>query len=352
MAEAPQNQSMLFTPLTLRGLTLKNRIVMSPMAMYSATCEGLPTDFHMVHYGARALGGVGLVMQEVTAIDPRGRIRAVDLGLWDEAHVAPLKRVVDFVHGHGAKMGLQLGHAGRKAWTPDKGRGETPIVGPSAVPFASDWLVPQALREGDLDGIVADFVAAARRALSAGYDVVEVHAAHGYLLHEFLSPLSNQRTDAYGGSLENRARLLRRVVQAVRAAWPLDRLLFVRVSAVDWAPGGLDIAQTVQVARWLREDGVDLLDVSVGGNTLESPTTGPGYLAPFSAQVRRETGLAAGVVGFITAPELAEELVLNGQADLVFLGRELLRDPFWALRAARELGVNLEWPEQYRRAKI
>jgi 2,4-dienoyl-CoA reductase-like NADH-dependent reductase (Old Yellow Enzyme family) len=353
MTEAPRNQSMLFAPLTLRGVTLKNRVVMSPMHMYSGGSDGRATDFHLVHYGARALGGVGLVMQEVTAVDPRGRIRPVDLGLWDDAHVAPLKRVVDFVHvhGHGAKMGVQLGHAGRKAWTLEKGRGETPLVGPSALPFASDWVVPQALQEEDLDTIVAAFVAATRRALSAGYDVVEVHAAHGYLLHQFLSPLSNQRTDAYGGSLENRARLPRRVVQAVRSAWPLDRALFVRVSATDWAPGGLDISQTVQVARWLREDGVDLLDVSAGGNTLESSPTGPGYLAPFSSEARRETGLPVGVVGFITAPELAEELVRNGHADLVFLGRVLLREPFWALKAARKLGVDLEWPEQYRRAR-
>jgi 2,4-dienoyl-CoA reductase-like NADH-dependent reductase (Old Yellow Enzyme family) len=352
MAEAPQNQSMLFAPLTLRGVTLKNRVVMSPMHTYNATGAGHPSDFHLVHYGARALGGVGLVIQEVTAVDPRGRIRSVDLGLWDDAHVAPLKRVVDFVHGHGAKMGVQLGHAGRKGWSPDKGRGETPIVGPSPLPFASDWAVPQALQDRDLDGIVAAFVAATRRALSAGYDVVEIHSAHGYLLHQFLSPLSNQRTDAYGGSLENRARLLRRVVQEVRAAWPLDRALFVRVSATDWVPGGLDIAQTVQVARWLREDGVDLLDVSAGLNTPAASPSGPGYLAPFSSQVRRETGLPAGVVGFITAPELAEEIVRNGRADLVFLGRVLLRDPFWALKAARELGVNLEWPEPYRRAKV
>jgi NADPH2 dehydrogenase len=324
---------------------------MSPMNMYSGTAEGRPTDFHLVHYGARAQGGVGLVMQEVTAIDARARIRPSDLGLWDDAQAALLRRVVDFVHSQGAKMGVQLGHAGRKGWTNEQGRGETPIVGPSAVPFAPDWVVPLALQERDLDGIVAGFVAAARRALTAGYDVVEVHSAHGYLLHEFLSPLSNQRTDAYGGSLENRARLLRRVVQAVRGAWPMDRALFARISATDWTPGGLDIAQTVQVARWLQEDGVDLLDVSAGGNVPGASPTGPGYLAPISSQVRRETGLPVSVVGFISAPELAEEIVRNGRADLVFLGRELLRNPYWALKAAQELGVDLEWPEQYRRAK-
>ena len=351
MAEGLQYQSMLFAPLTLRGVTLKNRVAMSPMNTYSATTEGQPTDFHLVHYGARALGGVGLVMQEVTAVDPRGRIRPVDLGLWDDAQVAPLQRLVNFVHGQGAKMGVQLGHAGRKGWTPTKGKGETPIVGPSALPFASDWVVPQALQESDLDAIVKAFVAAAGRALAVGYDIVEVHSAHGYLLHQFLSPLSNQRTDAYGGSLENRARLLRRIVQAVRAAWPVDRALFVRVSSSDWAPGGLDIGQIVQLAHWLKEDGVDLLDVSAGGNTPAAAPTGPGYLAPFAAQVRRETGLPVSVVGFIKAPELAEEIVRNGRADVVFLGRALLRDPFWALKAARELAVDVEWPEQYRRAK-
>jgi 2,4-dienoyl-CoA reductase-like NADH-dependent reductase (Old Yellow Enzyme family) len=351
MTEVSQNQSALFSPLTLRGVTLKNRVVMSPMNMYSGSPEGRPTDFHLVHYGARALGGVGLIMQEVTAVDPRGRIRPVDLGLWDEGQIAPLKRVVDFVHSQGAKMGVQLGHAGRKGWTPDKGRGETPIVGPSAVPFASDWVVPLALQEKDLDVIVAAYVASARRALAVGYDVAEVHSAHGYLLHEFLSPLSNQRTDGYGGSLENRARLLRRVVQAVRAAWPLDRALFVRVSATDWMPGGIEITQSIQVARWLQEDGVDLLDVSAGGNTPAAGSSGPGFLAPFTSRIRRETGLPVSVVGFITSPELAEEIVRNGRADLVCLGRELLREPFWVLRAARELGVNAEWPEPYRRAK-
>ena len=344
--------SVLFSPLTLRGLTLKNRVVMSPMNTYSATHDGHPTDFHLVHYGIRALGGVGLVMQEVTAIAPEGRIREADLGLWDDGQVEPLRRIVDFVHSQGAKMGVQIGHAGRKSWTPEKGHGPTAVVGPSAVAFDAGWAVPRELTESDLDGVVTAFAAAAGRALAAGYDVVEIHAAHGYLLHQFLSPVSNRRADAYGGSLENRARLVRRVVQAVRVVWPLDKPLFVRVSATDWTPGGLDIEQTVELARWLKEDGTDLVDCSTGGNVPTAPPSGPGYQVPFAHRVRREAGVPTGAVGLITTPELAEEIVRNERADLVFLARELLRNPMWTLHAARRLGVDVEWPMQYRRAKL
>jgi 2,4-dienoyl-CoA reductase-like NADH-dependent reductase (Old Yellow Enzyme family) len=343
--------SSLFSPLTLRGLTLKNRVVMSPMNMYSGTNSGLPTDFHLVHYGAPALGGVGLIMQEVTSVDARGRIRNVDLGLWDDCQVAPLQRIVAFVHANGATMGVQLGHAGRKGWTPGKGKGETPIVGPSAIPFAPDWAVPQAMSEAEMDALVAAFVAAAGRALTAGYDVVEIHGAHGYLLHEFLSPLSNHRTDAYGGGLENRARLLRRIVQAVRAVWPGQKPLFTRLSASDWTPGGLDIEQTIQIVRWLKEDGVDLVDCSSGGNVPTAPNTGPGYQAPFAETVRREIGMPTGAVGMLGTPQLAEEIIRNGRADLIFLGRPLLANPNWALKAARKLGVDVEWPVQYERGK-
>jgi 2,4-dienoyl-CoA reductase-like NADH-dependent reductase (Old Yellow Enzyme family) len=343
--------SVLFSPLTLRGLTLKNRIVMSPMDMYSAGEDGRSTDFHLVHYGARAIGGVGLLLQEVTAVEARGRISLGDLGLWDEAPMAPLRRIVDFVHSQGAKMGVQIGHAGRKAWSAEKAHGPLPVVGPSAVAFDTAWALPHPLAEEELDNLVAAFAATARRALAIGYDVVEIHSAHGYLLHQFLSPLSNRRTDAYGGSLENRARLLRRVTQAVRAVWPPDRPLFVRVSASDWTPGGLDIEQIVPVARWLQEDGVDLLDCSSGGNVPAPPPAGPGYQVPFAQRVKRDTGLATGAVGLITTPELAEEIVRNQRADLVLLGRALLRDPHWPLHAARHLGVDLEWPAQYTRAK-
>ena len=344
--------SELFSPLTLRGLTVRNRIVMSPMAMYSAGEDGIAVDFHLVHYGARAVGGAGLLIQEVTSVEPQGRIGLGDLGLWDDAQVPSLKRIVEFVHAQGAKMGVQLGHSGRKSWSAAKGHGPTPVVGPSALAFDAGWAVPRALTEPELSGIVATFQAAAKRALAVGYDVVEVHAAHGYLLHQFLSPLSNQRTDSYGGSLVNRARLLRRVVQSVRAVWPMDKPLFVRVSASDWTPGGLDISDTVQIARWLRDDGVDLLDCSSGGNVPAMPPTGPGYQVPFAHQVRKETGLPTGAVGLITTPELAEEIVRNQRADLVILARELLRSPQWPLYAAKQLGVDLEWPVQYRRAKV
>lgn len=344
--------SFLFSPITLRGVTLKNRVVMSPMNTYSATADGLPTDFHMVHYGIRALGGVGLIIQEVTSVQPTGRIREVDLGLWDDQQVEPLSRIVDFIHGHGAKSGVQLGHAGRKGWSTQKGRGITPIVGPSAVPFDADWVVPESMTLAAVDELVAAFASASRRALAAGYDIVEIHAAHGYLLHQFLSPLSNHRTDEYGGSLENRARVVRRVAQAIRGVWPLDRPLFVRVSATDWTPGGLDLPQTIQIARWLREDGVDLVDCSSGGNVPVAPSSGPGYQVPFAQAIRKETGVPTGAVGLITTAEMAEEVVRNQRADLVFLARELLRNPLWALQAARQLGVDLEWPEQYKRAKL
>ncbi len=344
--------SFLFSPLTLRGVTLKNRIVMSPMNTQSATVDGRPTDFHLVHYGIRAMGGVGLVMQEVTAVQATGRIREADLGLWDDDQVEPLNRIVCYIHGYGAKAGVQLGHAGRKGWASHKGRGMAPIVGPSAVPFDDDWVVPECLGLAELDRLVADFAASARRALAAEFDVVEIHAAHGYLIHEFLSPLSNHRIDEYGGSLENRARLLRRVTQAMRGVWPPDRPLFVRVSATDWTPGGIDLEQTIQVVRWLKEDGVDLVDCSSGGNVPAAPSSGPGYQVPFAQAIRKETGLPTGAVGLITTAEMAEEVVRNQRADLVFLARELLRNPLWALHAARQLGVDLEWPEQYKRGKL
>jgi len=344
--------SVLFSPLALRGITLKNRIVMSPMHTYAATQDGMATDFHLVHYGIRALGGVGLIIQEVTAVRATGRIHDVELGLWSDTQVGPLKRIVDFVHAQNAHMGVQIGHAGRKTWSGAKGRGPTPIAGPSAVVFDEGWVVPQAMTGADIDEAVTDFAAAARRALTAGYDALEVHAAHGYLLHQFLSPLSNQRADEYGGSLENRARLLRRVVEVVRSTWPTDRPLFVRVSATDWEPGGLDIAQTVEIARWLKADGVDLIDCSSGGNTPVAPAAGPGYQVPFAEQVRREAAMPTAAVGLITTAELAEEIVRNGRADLVFLARELQRNPMWALHAARALGVDVEWPVAYRRGKL
>jgi 2,4-dienoyl-CoA reductase-like NADH-dependent reductase (Old Yellow Enzyme family) len=346
--------SQLFSPLTLRGVTLRNRIAMSPMCMYSAGEDGIATDFHLVHLGARATGGVGLVITEATAVEPRGRISMNDLGLWDDAQVEPLARIVRLCKAQGAVMCSQLAHAGRKAWTPTKGAGPQPPVAPSALAFDADWTVPHELSRADLDGIVAAYRAAAQRALHAGFDTVEVHAAHGYFLHEFLSPISNHRTDEYGGSLENRGRMLLRVVDVVRAALPESQPLLVRLSSTDWVEGGLTIEDQVQVARWLKARGVDLADCSSGGSTPSTPPVGPGYpgyQVPFAEKIRREAGIATMTVGLITTPEMAEEIVQNGRADVVALGRELLRNPYWPLHAARALGHDLAWPKQYLRAK-
>lgn len=343
--------SELFSPLTLRGTTLKNRIVMSPMCMYSAGEDGLATDFHLVHLGARATGGVGLILTEATAVEPRGRISVNDLGLWSDAQVEPLARVVRMCKSQGAAVGTQIAHAGRKAWSPTKGKGPLRAVAPSAIPFDVDWDTPQQLAAAEVDQILAAYRAATRRAVAAGFDVIELHAAHGYFLHQFLSPLSNRRTDEYGGSLENRARLLLRAVEAVRAAMPDAQPLLVRLSCSDWMDGGITPDEQVQVARWLKARGVDLVDCSSGGGTPQLPPVGPGYQVPFAEKIRREAGIATMAVGLVTAPEMAEEIVRNGRADLVAMGRELLRSPYWPLQAARALGVNLDWPKPYLRAK-
>ncbi len=343
----------LFDPITFRGLTLKNRIVMSPMCQYSAGPDALANDWHFVHYGSRAVGGVGLIVVEATAVESRGRISDADLGLYRDDHVAPLARIVEFCHAHGVPVGIQLGHAGRKAWSPNQGVGPEPAVAPSAIPFAEGWPVPQELAAADVPRIVDAFVAAARRAQRAGFDLIEIHAAHGYLLNQFLSPLSNRRTDGYGGDLAGRMRLLLEVVEAVRSAWPADRPLWVRLSAVDWAPGGITLEDTVAVARALRERGVDLVDCSSGGVVVppEPIPQGPGYQTAFAAEVRRRAGVATGAVGLITEPAQADHIIRTGQADMVLLARQLLREPYWPLRAARELGVEVPWPRQYLRAR-
>ncbi len=346
--------SQLFTPFVLRGVTLRNRIVMSPMCMYSAGEDGIATDFHLAHLGARAVGGVGLVITEATAVESRARISVNDLGLWDDAQVEPLARIVRLCKAQGAMMCSQLAHAGRKAWTPTKGTGPLPAVAPSALPFDAEWTAPRELTRAELDGIVAAYRVAAQRALGAGFDMVEVHAAHGYFLHAFLSPISNRRSDEYGGSLENRARMLLRVVEAVRAVLPESQPLLVRLSCTDWTEGGLTVGDQVQVARWLKAHGVDLVDCSSGGSTPSTPPVGPGYpgyQVPFAEKIRREASIATMAVGQITTPEMAEEIVRNGRADLVALGRELLRNPYWSLHAARALGHDLAWPKQYLRAK-
>jgi 2,4-dienoyl-CoA reductase-like NADH-dependent reductase (Old Yellow Enzyme family) len=343
----------LFSPLTLRGLTLRNRIVMSPMCMYSAAIDGQATDWHLAHYTARAIGGAGLLITEATAVEPRGRISQNDLGLWRDDQVPPLARVVRLAQAEGAAVGVQLAHAGRKAWSSDKGHGPEPPVAPSALAFAEDWHALHALSLAEIDQIILAWQSAATRAGEAGFDVIEIHAAHGYLNHQFLSPLSNMRGDEYGGSLDKRMRFLLRVVEAVRQVWPQDKPLLVRVSATDWASGGLTPDEVVVVARELLARDVDLIDCSSGGSVPALPPgIGPGYQVPFAEKIRREAGIATAAVGLITAPEMADEIVRNGRADLVALGRELLRHPYWPLDAARTLGHHIPWPRQYQGARL
>jgi 2,4-dienoyl-CoA reductase-like NADH-dependent reductase (Old Yellow Enzyme family) len=350
----------LFAPLSLRSVTLRNRIAVSPMCQYSAEA-GRANDWHLVHLGARAAGGAGLVLVEATAVEARGRISPADLGLWEDGQIEPLARIVRFVDGQGAVAGVQLAHAGRKASTAAPWDGGGPVspaaggwtaVAPSPLPFADGYPAPEALDEAGIRGVVAAFAAAARRARAAGFRTVELHAAHGYLLHQFLSPLTNRRTDAWGGSFENRTRLVREVTSAVRAAWPDELPLLVRISATDWVPGGWEVEQSVELCRALRELGADLVDVSSGGlvPTAKVPA-GPGYQAGFAERIRREAGVPTGAVGMITSPEQADHVIRTGQADLVLLARELLRDPHFPLRAARALGHDGPWPRQYVRAR-
>ncbi|MBC6699914.1 NADH:flavin oxidoreductase/NADH oxidase [Hymenobacter sp. BT190] len=351
----------LFSPFVLRGLTLRNRIVISPMCMYSAQ-DGFANDWHLVHLGSRAVGGASLIIQEATAVTPEGRITPGDLGIWKDEHVPFLRRITDFIKAQGAVAGIQLAHAGRKAshhipWegahaiAPTEPEGWQ-TVAPSAEPFTPDEPTPHALSVAEIGQVVASFQAATRRALEAGYEVIELHAAHGYLLHEFLSPLSNRRHDAYGGSFENRIRLLLEVVEATRAVLPEHLPLLVRVSATDWTDGGWTATDTVQLAAILKQKGVDLLDCSTGGNVAKADIpVGPGYQVEFAGQVRRETGLATGAVGLITEAQQAADIISAGQADLVLLARESLRDAYFPLHAAHELGVEIDWPNQYVRAK-
>lgn len=343
--------SVLLSPFSLRDLTLRNRIMMSPMCQYSAGEDGVATDWHLVHYGTRAVGGVGLVMLEATAVEPRGRISTQDLGLYERAQLPALRRIVEFVHAQGAAVGIQLAHAGRKAFSPQKGRGPQRPVAPSPEPFGEGWVVPEELDEDGLAAVREAFVRATRWAYEAGFDVVEVHAAHGYLLHEFLSPLANHRSDAYGGDLQGRMRFVVEVVQAVRAAWPPQRPLFVRLSTTDWLPGGLVPEETVEVARALKAVGVDLIDCSSGGMAGAVPPDFPGYQLDNARRIRQEAGVATTALGLITTPEHAESVLRRGDADLVALGRELLRNPYWPLQAARALGEPVAWPRQYLRAR-
>jgi 2,4-dienoyl-CoA reductase-like NADH-dependent reductase (Old Yellow Enzyme family) len=351
----------LFTPLRLRGTDIRNRVWVAPMCQYSAV-DGVPDDWHLVHLGSFARGGAGLVLTEATAVSPEGRISPADTGIWDERQAQAWRRIVDFVHAQGATAGMQLAHAGRKASTrpPFEGRGWVPpeeggweTVGPSPVGFPG-FPDPRELTTDEVEGVVEDFARAAERALGAGFDVLEIHAAHGYLLHEFLSPLSNRRTDEYAGSFDNRARLLLHVVESVRAVVPDTTPLLVRISATDWVEGGWSVDDSVALARLLREAGVDLVDVSSGGNAPAEIPLGPGYQVPFARRIREEAGIATGAVGLITEPEQADRILAGGSADAVLLARAMLRDPHWALRAAHDLGVpvgeGITWPKQYLRA--
>ena len=349
----------LFDPLPLRDLTLRNRIAVSPMCQYSSR-DGFADDWHFVHLASRAVGGAGLVFTEATAVLREGRISPQDLGIWDDAHVEPLARITRFVEAQGAVPAMQLAHAGRKASTrrPWEGTGAVPEteggwqpVAPSPLRFTEGYAEPRTLAAEELSGIARGFAAAAGRALEAGFRTIEIHAAHGYLLHEFLSPLSNRRDDAYGGSFDNRTRLVREVVEAVREVWPERLPLFVRLSVTDWQGGGWDLPQSIALARLLGPLGVDLIDCSSGGAVPGATApSGPGFQTPFAERIRREAGIATGAVGLITSAIQADHIVRTGQADLVLLAREMLRDPYWPLRAARELGVPVSWPAQYLRA--
>jgi len=361
-AETTTSNPYLFRPISFRSVSLRNRIVMSPMCQYSAD-DGLPNDWHLVHLGARATAGVGLVFTEATAVEPRGRITPGCLGLWNDAQRDAFARIVRFIDGQGAVAGIQLAHAGRKASISRPWEGSKPVgldvggwvaIGPSPVPWGH-YPPPREMDRADFDDIVAAFAAAARRAREAGFKVVEIHAAHGYLIQEFLSPLSNQRADSYGGSLENRARLLFETIEAVRGEWPDELPLFVRISSTDWVEGGWSIDDSVALAKLLQAHGrVDLIDCSSGGNdpAQKVPAT-PGYQVPFAEAIRRQAGIATGAVGLISEPAQAEEILASGRADLVLLGRALLWDAHWPMHAAKALDAPaFKWPAQYERGRI
>jgi 2,4-dienoyl-CoA reductase-like NADH-dependent reductase (Old Yellow Enzyme family) len=351
----------LFDPLKLRGVEFANRIVVSPMCQYSCT-EGLANDWHFVHLGSRAVGRAAAVIAEATAITADSRISPQDLGIWTDAHIEPLRRVFSFIAEQGSVPGIQLAHAGRKASTnqpwnggkpisPTEG-GWTPIFAPSALAFADGYQVPQALTLAEIGSIIGAFTAAARRAQAAGAKLIELHSAHGYLLHSFLSPLSNQRTDQYGGSFANRIRIVCEVVTAVRKVWPEQYPLWVRVSATDWTEGGWTPEESVELAKTLKALGVDLIDCSSGGNVARAKIpVGPGYQVVFAEKIRREAGISTGAVGMITDPAQADQIIRSGQADVVILARQFLRDPYWPLLAAHALGQDIQWPLQYDRAR-
>lgn len=356
-----ENKSKLFSPLRLRDLVFKNRIFVSPMCQYSSE-DGMPNDWHLVHLGARAVGGAGAIIVEATSVSPEGRITPDDSGIWSDAHAKAFQPITRFIKSQSCVPGIQLAHAGRKASTDAPWRGDVALspsergwtpVAPSAIAFDSESPTPKAMDDADLSKALEDFKLATRRSLDAGFEVVEIHMAHGYLLHEFLSPLSNKRTDAYGGSFENRVRLPLEVAQAVREIWPARWPVFVRISASDWVEGGWDLPQSVRFCKLLKELGVDLIDCSSGGLTADAKIPAkPGYQLPFAETIRKEAQIATGAVGLITKAQDAEDIIARGQADAIFLAREFLRRPYWPLHAAHKLGVSVEWPKQYERGKI
>lgn len=352
--------SLLFSPIKIKNVQLKNRIVVSPMCEYSSV-DGFANNWHLVHLGSRAVGGAGLIITEATAVSPEGRISIVDLGIWKDEHKEKLTEIVNFIHKNDSVAGVQLAHAGRKAsfdipWENpaqvSKENGGWDTVAPSAIQFNPKDKMPIALDKAGIEKVKADFKAATKRALEVGFKVVEVHAAHGYLLHQFLSPLSNQRTDEYGGSFENRIRLVLEVVAAVQEVWPAENPLFVRISATDWVDGGWNETESVQLAEILKEKGVDVIDTSTGGLAREQQIpVAPNYQVKFAEQIKQQTGMITGAVGLITEAEQAERILQSGQADLIFLARELLRNPYFPLHAAKQLGDDIKWPVQYERAK-
>jgi len=351
--------SQLFSTLKIKDTEFKNRIVVSPLCEYSSE-DGFANNWHLVHLGSRAVGGAALVITEATAVSPEGRISYGDLGIYKDEHIAKLKEINDFIHEQGAFAGIQLAHAGRKASheVPWKGNAQIPSdqtngwksLAPSPIPFSDKEEAPLELDKAGIEKIKADFKAAAHRALQAGFDVIEIHGAHGYLIHEFYSPLSNKRTDEYGGSFENRIRLLLEVVDSVKESWPASKPLFVRISSTDWIEGGWTIDDSTTLAKILKDKGVDLVDCSSAGNVLAPIPLKPGYQVEF-AEALRKTGILTGAVGLITEARQAEDIIASGQADMVFIAREFLRDPHFPLRAAHELGVDVKWPVQYERAK-
>ena len=352
--------SALFSTLKIRDIELKNRIAVSPMCQYSSV-DGMPTDWHFVHLGSRAIGGAALVMMEATAVSPEGRISPEDAGIWSDKHADAYKKITGFISEQNCMPGIQIAHAGRKAstYSPWKGKGEVKVkdggwqtLAPSPIPFADNYPHPTEMTKDDIQSVVSQFEAAAGRGIRAGFKLIELHMAHGYLIHEFLSPLSNHRKDNYGGSLENRCRLALEVVNAVRDKIPQTVPLFVRISASDWVKDGWDIEQSVQLAIWLKESGVDLIDCSSGGNIADAIIPfGPGYHVPFSQKIKKEADILTGAVGLITSPTQAETIIRTGQSDIVILAREMLRNPYWPLQAAKQLNVDVDWPVQYLRAK-